>query len=133
MLWNLLTTTGFIIAGLLFYRFWPAILLRLKRFDDDNHARIESERRDRGDSLAHFRHTLRVAGEQVDDVTEVEVTDIRTGTPVKRFLFEGERYATRHDAEHAREGKVRALARAYYMDLPTALSARKGDDKLGKN
>ena len=51
----------------------------------------------------------------------------------KRFLFEGERFATRHDAEHAREGKVRALARAYYMDLPAALSARKGDDKLGKN
>ena len=131
--WNLVTTTGFIIAGLLFYRFWPAILLKLKRFDDDNRARIEGEIRDRTDGLAHFRHTLRVAGEQVEEIAEIEVPDIRTGTPMKRYLFEGERYATRHDAEHARENKVRAMARAYYMELPSALAARKGDDKLGKH
>ncbi len=133
MFWNLLTTTAFIIAGLLFYRFWPAILLRLKRFDDANRARIEDEVRDRGDSLAHFRHTLRIAGEQVEEITEVEVADIRTGQPVKRYLFEGERFAARHDAQRAREEKVRAMARAYYTELPTALAARKDDDKLGKN
>ena len=133
MFWNLITTTAFIIAGLLFYRFWPAILLRLKRFDDNNRARIEGEIRDRGDNLAHFRHTLRVAGEQVEEIAEVEVADIRTGQPVKRYLFEGERFATRHDAQHARESKVRALARSFYMELPSALAARKGDDKLGKH
>ena len=66
MFWNLFTTTAFIIAGIVFYRFWPAIFARLKRFDDQNRARIEGEIRDRGDSLAHFRHTLRVAEEQVD-------------------------------------------------------------------
>lgn len=132
MFWNLVTTTGFIIAGLLFYRFWPAILLRLKRFDDNNRARIEGEIRDRGDSLAHFRHTLRVAGEQVEEISEVKVTDLRTGEPVTRYLFEGERFATKQDAQRAREEKVRALARTYYSELPKALAARKDDDKLGR-
>ena len=133
MFWNLFTTTAFIIAGLLFYRFWPAILAAVKRFDDHNRARIEADRRDRGDHLAHFRHTLRIAEEQVEEIGEIEAHDERTGGPVKRYLFEGEHFAVRREAEHAREEKVRALARSFYMELPAALTARKGDGKLGRD
>ena len=133
MFWNLFTTTAFIIAGLLFYRFWPAIFAALKRFDDQNRARIESDRRDRSDSLAHFRHTLKIAEEQVEEIGEIEVRDERTGGPVKRYLFEGERFASRREAERVREEKVRALARKFYMELPAALSACKGDGKLGRD
>ena len=117
----------------MFYRFWPRIFAALKRFDDQNRARIESDIRDRSDSLAHFRHTLRIAEEQVEEIGEIEAPDERTGVPVKRYLFEAERFATRREAEHAREEKVRALARKFYMELPAALSARKGDGKLGRD
>ncbi|HEY0282928.1 MAG TPA: hypothetical protein VGC27_09930 [Rhizomicrobium sp.] len=133
MFWNLFTTTAFVIAGLLFYHFWPRIFAALKRFDDQNRARIESERRDRRDNLAHFRHTLSIAEEQVEAVGEIEVPDERTAVPVKRYLFEGERFALKREAERAREDKVRALARSFYMELPAALAARKGDGKLGKD
>ena len=133
MFWNLFTTTGFIIAGLLFYRFWPAIYAAVKRFDDKNRARIEGEQRDRRDNLAHYRHTLHIAEEQVEEIGEIEVPDERTAVPVKRYVFEGERFAERREAERAREDKVRALARRFYMELPAALAARKGDGKLGRN
>ena len=133
MFWNLFTTTAFIIAGLLFYRFWPSIYAAVKRFDAANRARIESDRRDRSDSLAHFRHTLKIAEEQVEEIGEIEVPDERTGGPVKLYLFEGERFALRRQAERVREEKVRALARKFYMELPAALSARKGDGKLGRD
>jgi hypothetical protein len=133
MFWNLFTTTAFIIAGLLFYRFWPAIFAAVKRFDDHNRARIEGEQRDRRDNLAHYRHTLQIAEEQVEEIGEIEVSDERTAVPVKRYLFEGERFAVRREAERARDDKVRALARKFYMELPAALAARKGDGKLGRD
>ena len=133
MFWNLFTTTAFIIAGLLFYRFWPKLYAGVKRFDDQNRARIEGERHDRRDSLAHYRHTLSIAEEQVEEVGEIDVPDERTAVPVKRYLFEGERFAARREADRAREEKVRALARKFYMELPAALAARKGDGKLGRD
>jgi len=133
MFWNLFTTTAFIIAGLLFYRFWPAIHAAIKRFDDQNRARIEGDIRDRHDSLAHFRHTLKIAEEQVEEIGEIEVRDERTAEPVKRYLFEGERFAHRREAERVREEKVRTLARKFYMELPAALAARRGDGKLGRD
>jgi hypothetical protein len=133
MFWNLFTTTAFIIAGLLFYRFWPAIFAAVKRFDEQNRERIAGEQRDRRDNLAHYRHTLQIAEEQVEEVGEIEVPDERTAVPVKRYLFEGERFAERREAEHARADKVRALARRFYMELPAALAARKGDGKLGRD
>ena len=133
MLWNLFTTTAFIIAGILFYRFWPSILAAIKRFDEQNRARNEGDIRDRHDSLAHFRHTLRIAEEQVEEIDEVVVSDERTAQPVKRYLFEGERFGTRREAERVREEKIRSLARKFYMELPAALSARKGNGKLGRD
>lgn len=133
MFWDLFTTTAFIIAGLLLYRFWPAVLAAVKRFDAANRARIEGEMRDRRDSLAHFRHTLHIAEEQVEEIGEIDVPDPRTATPVKRYVFEGEQFATRREAEHAREEKVHVLARKFYVELPAALAARKSDNKLGRD
>ncbi len=130
MLENLFTAAAFILAGILFYRFHPAILAALARFDARNRARIEAEERDRSDSLAHFRHTLRLAEEQFEAVSEVQTTDERTGVSITRYVFEGETFATRREAERMREEKVRKKARQFYVELPAALAARKEDGKL---
>jgi hypothetical protein len=55
---------------------------------------------------------------------------VKTGTAVTRYTFEGERFATRRDAERVREERVRALARKFYMELPAALAARREDGRL---
>ncbi|MDE2183429.1 MAG: hypothetical protein KGJ78_10455 [Alphaproteobacteria bacterium] len=133
MFWNIWTTFAFIVAALLFYRFWPRILASLKRFDAQNRARIEAERRDRRDHLAHFRHTLDVAQEQVEEIVEIFETDPRTGTPAARYVFEGVWYASRDEAEQARARKIGDIARGFYRDLPTALTARRGNGKLGRD
>ncbi len=129
MIDRFIVTGGIVLAGILLYRFRQPILDRLSRFDAENRARIEEEERDRGDTLAHYRHTLKRAEEQVDRIEETTVHDPRTGLPVPRFLFEGETFATRKDAEQVRSDKVRAVARAFYMELPAALASR-GDGKL---
>ena len=118
-----------ILVGILIYRYHREILAALRRFDARNRARLAGEERDKADSLAHYRHTLTLAEEQVEEVDEITLSDSRTATPVKRYVFEGEHFATRREAERAREEKVRAKARAFYLELPLALSAR-GDDKL---
>jgi hypothetical protein len=133
MFWNLTTTVALIIAGLLLYRFWPRIFAALKRFDAENRARIERQIRDRYDGLAHFRHTLDAAQEQVEEILEVFERDPRTGTPVKRYVFEGMWYATRDEAERVRAEKIGDIARGFYRDLPAALAARRGNGKLGRD
>ena len=133
MFWNLTTTALLIAAALLFYWLWPKLAAALKRFDDANRARNESQLRDRRDHLAHFRHTIDVAEEQVEEIVEVYETDPRTATPVKRYVFEGVWYATRDEAEQVRAQKIGDIARGFYRDLPAALAARKGDGKLGKD
>ena len=127
---RLLTTAAVIFAGLLVYRYRAEIMTALRRFDRRNRDRIEQEIRDKTDSLAHFRHTLGRAEEQVEKVSEIVVSDSRTATPVTRFVFEGEQFATRTDAERVRADKVRALARTFYVELPAALAARREDGKL---
>jgi hypothetical protein len=131
LLQNLFTAAAFILAGILLYRFHPVILAALRRFDARNRARIEAEERDRSDSLAHFRHTLKLAEEQVEEVNEIAAADERTGLGLTRYVFEGEIFATRREAERVREDKVRAKARQFYVELPAALAARKRDDTLG--
>jgi len=80
-----LLTTSFIIALLLaIFRYRHEIAAALARFDARNVRRIAEEQRDRSDPIAHFRHTLKVAEEQVEDVTEITVSDERLGTPVTR-------------------------------------------------
>ena len=130
MLYPLLEATVLILAGILIYRFHRPVLAALKRFDAKNRARQIQDLRDRTDQLAHFRHTLSRAEEQVEKVGEITLADARTGTPVTRYLFEGQQFATRTEAEAIRAEKVRALARTFYLDLPAALAARRGDGKL---
>ena len=132
MIANLLTTALLVLAGILLVRFWPQISGAVSRFDAQVRDRRAQEIQDRSDATAHFRHTLKLAEEQVDDVTGITVADERTGQPVTRWLFEGETFATERDARLAREDRVRSIARGFYMDLPAALRARKGDDQLGR-
>lgn len=126
---DLYWTCAFIFAGLLLYRFRDVWLGALKRFDERNVARLEQERLDRTDPVAHFRHTLSVAGEQVEEVQEIVEPDERTGDPVTRYLFNAEKFATREEAEEARNVVVVAKARIFYRHLPAALAARR-DDRL---
>ena len=126
---KLLTTFCFVIAGILVYRFRMEILGVFQRFDARNRARIEEEERDRGDNLAHYRHTLKLADEQIEQVSEVRYSDSRTATPLVAYVFEGKRFGSRERAEQARLEKVREKARSFYIELPFALS-RSNDEKL---
>lgn len=127
---DLYWTAAVILAALLLYRFRTVWLDALKRFDQRNVARLEEERRDKSDPVAHFKHTLKVAGEQVEEVQEIVEPDERTGDPVTRYLFNAEKFATREEAEEARNIVVVAKARIFYRHLPAALAARREDDKL---
>jgi hypothetical protein len=109
---------------------WPRVLAALKRFDEQNRERLVRQGEERRDANAHVRHTLEVAGEQVEDVVEVTDGDPRTGTAVTRYCFEGIWYATRDEAEQVRAEKIGAIARGFYRDLPAALAARKHDGRL---
>ncbi|HEY1709427.1 MAG TPA: hypothetical protein VGG10_14265 [Rhizomicrobium sp.] len=125
-LWSILILAA---VGVLIYRYNRQVLAALRRFDQRNVDRIRQEMNDRNDMLAHFRHTANVAEEQVEDVGEIDATDERLGTPVKRYVFEGELFATRDGAEAARQRAIIAKARDYYKELPAALAAR-GKDRL---
>lgn len=131
MFWTPWTTALFVIAAAAIFWLWPIVSRALKRFDDENRARIEGQLRDRWDRQAHFRQTIDVAQEQVEEIVEILDADPRTGTPVKRYVFEGVWYATRDEAEQVRAQKVGDIARGFYRDLPAALAARKNDGKLG--
>ena len=130
MLRDLLTTSAFIALMLVIYRYRHDIVAALTRFDARNVKRIADEQRDKSDPIAHFRHTRKVAEEQVEDVGEITVSDEKLGTHVTRYVFEGEQFASRFDAERVRAEKIRAIARGFYVELPTALAARKQDGKL---
>jgi hypothetical protein len=127
---DLLTTSALIALMLVIYRYRHDIVAALTRFDARNVKRIEDEQRDKSDPIAHFRHPLKVAEEQVEDIREITVSDEKLGTPVTRYVFEGEQFASRFDAERVRAEKIRAIARGFYVELPTALAARKQDGKL---
>ena len=130
MLERLYWTGGFILACILAYRYHRPVLAALRRFDLRNQTRKIEEIRDRGDQLAHFRHTIHRAEEQVEAVSELTATDAKTATQVTRYVFEGAQFATRAEAERARAEKVRLLARTFYMELPSALAARREDGRL---
>ena len=89
-----------------------------------------TDKRSRRSYKAHIRHTLEVAEEQVEAVVEIDDTDPRTATPVKRYSFEGIWYATRDEAERMRAEKIGEIARGFYRDLPAALAARRRDGRL---
>jgi hypothetical protein len=121
--------SALVFGGLLIYGFRFQILDKLRRFDQRNIARRRREMDDRRDRFAHYKHTLELAAEQVEDIGEIKVPDGRTGDPVTRYLFEGETFASRDEAEAVRNEKIVAKAREFYMELPAALAAR-GKDKL---
>jgi hypothetical protein len=124
--WTILVIIG---AGLLIYRYNRQAIAALREFDRRNVERIAQEQEDRRDGFAHFRHTASVASEQVEEVLEIDAIDERLGTPVKRYVFEGEMFATRDEAEAARQSAIMTKARAFYQELPAALTAR-GKDRL---
>jgi len=126
---SLYVTAAFVLAAIVIYRFHRGILAALARFDARNVARMFEEARDRRDRLAHYRHTVRLAEEQVDDISEIVVSDERTAAAVVRFVFAGEMFARREDAEAARNHAIMAKARDFYAELPAALS-RRGDATL---
>ena len=129
MLSDLYATAALLLIALLLYRFRAPILGALARFDARNVAQRRQEMEDRRDQLAHYKHTLRLAEEQVEDVQAFEAHDERTGVPVTRYVFEGETFASRNEAEAVRQRAILARARAFYVELPMALAqARK--DKL---
>lgn len=123
------TTAALVLVAIFAYRFHRPLLAVLARFDSRNVARKVEEWRDRHDRFAHFRHTLKLAEEQVDEITEIAVTEERTGAAIPRYLFAGESFATREDAEVARKESVLAKARQFYEELPVALS-RRGDGQI---
>jgi hypothetical protein len=125
MVWDWLHTLLFLVAGFLAYRYGPRVAAAVKRFDRDNSRRIERERSDRTDHTAHFRHTIDAADEQVEEIAEIRATDMRTGTPVTLFLFEGETFSSRDEAELVRARQVYLKAKAFYAELPVALSERR--------
>ena len=127
---GLYTTAVLILAALLLYRFREVWLGALARFDARNRARLEEQQRDKADPLAHFKHAMRLADEQLEEIREIVEPDARTGNPVTRYLFSAEKFATRDDAEAARAAAVADTARKFYRELPAALAARREDDRL---
>ncbi|MES2473960.1 MAG: hypothetical protein V4601_14095 [Pseudomonadota bacterium] len=109
---DMLWACAFVLTCMGFYHFvWP----RLKRFDQNNVARIAQQDRDKADANAHFRHALEVADEQVEAVQEIKVAG---GV---QYLFEAQVFATRDEAEDMRARRVGVVARRFYDELPTAL------------
>jgi hypothetical protein len=128
---DLFSMAAFLLVLILLYGFRRPILAALKRFDEANIARRTEETHDRVDRLAHFKHTLRLAEEQVEDVTEMIGRDTRTGSPITLFVFEGEQFHSRDEAEAARNEAIVAKAREFYRELPVELM-RRGDGTLGR-
>ncbi|MBV8798527.1 MAG: hypothetical protein JOY77_11120 [Alphaproteobacteria bacterium] len=122
---SLITTTVLIVAAILLYRYRAPVVAALRRFDERNVKRIKEELSDRGDPVAHFKHTFRVAEEQVEEIGELATRDSRTGQPVTRYVFEGEQFATRDEAEAARQRSIAGKARNFYKELPAALAHRR--------
>lgn len=97
----------------------------LRRFDAQNTERRMREYRSAFDQYAHYRQTVDLVEEQVEDVSAVSVPDQRTGEPVIRYLFLGTWYATRREAEEARRAVVIEKARDFYIDLDRVFLSRR--------
>ena len=79
---NLLTLVLTFLIGALLYRFRDRLLQPLRRFDARNQARRAEEARALFDRNAHYRQTMQLAEEQVEEVMKVKVPDERTGQPI---------------------------------------------------
>ena len=128
-MYSVWTILAAIAIGLLIYRYNRQVIAALRAFDARNVARIQQEEKDKADSLAHYRQTANVAEEQVEEISELDAIDMRLGTKVKRYVFEGELFESRDAAEAARMRSIVQKAREYYKELPAALAGR-GKDRL---
>jgi RPA family protein len=115
MLENVFWASGFVLIGILVYRFG---LPMLQRFDAENVARIARQEQEKSDPDAHIRHALETAEEQVEQIAEIKVGD---GV---QYLFEAQMFLDRDDAEEARANRIGAIARRFYAELPQALAGR---------
>ena len=114
---NILWITLLFLTGCALYRWREPLLGALRRFDASNRARCEDELRARLDPKEHYRQTLRVAAEEVEEVSEILEPDPRTGILLPAFLFLGVRYASRNEAVAARNAKIVEHAREFYIAL----------------
>src|SRR5215207_9623481 len=86
----------------IFLTFRERITGAFRRFDARNAARRAEEARALFDRYAHYRQTVELAEEQVEEVMKFRTSDPRTGEPQERYVFLGVQYATRREAETAR-------------------------------
>jgi hypothetical protein len=101
------------------YRWGKPILDALRRFDARNVQRKQEQNAARFDPNAHYRETIRRAEEQVEEIAELSDPG-----PVTRFLFNGEEYDRREEAEEARMKIVIEKARGFYIELDTIYLGR---------
>src|SRR6266850_5700844 len=125
-LWNLVSLALILVAAALFYRFRESILMPLRRFEANNAARRGEEARALFDRYAHYRQTVQLAEEQVEEVTKLRAADARSGEPVERYVFLGVSYGTRREAEAARHAAIVEKAREFYIDLDRMYLSRRG-------
>jgi hypothetical protein len=122
---DLLSLALFFFGAALIYAFRGRVFAPFRRFEARNALRRAEEARAMVERDAHYRHTLQSAQEQFEAVTKIAVPDERTGEPVERFLFLGIRYATREDAEAARQAAIVDKAREFYRDLDQIYLSRR--------
>jgi hypothetical protein len=123
---NLLIFALMLAGFALFLFFRERIVGAFRRFDERNAARRAEEARALFDRYAHYRQTVELAEEQVEDVMKFRTTDPRTGEPQERYVFLGVQYATRREAEAARHAAVLEKAREFYMELDQIYLSRRG-------
>ena len=123
---NLLTVAVLFAAIALFMAFRDRIMGVLKRFEARNAARRAEEARALFDNYAHYRQTMELAEEQVEEVQKFRTTDARTGEPIEGYIFLGVQYATRREAEAARHEATIEKAREFYMELDKMYLSRRG-------
>jgi len=111
---NILLICLFFLAVASLYRWGKPMLHALQRFDARNARRKQEQFAARFDPNAHFRETMRLAEEQVEEITE-----IADPGAVTRYLFNGEEYDQREDAEAVRAAMVFEKARGFYVELDT--------------
>jgi uncharacterized protein YpiB (UPF0302 family) len=114
---NLLTLALILFGAALLYGSRDRLLNALRRFDARNARRRADEALALIDRYAHYRQTVEFAEEQIEPVATLTLSDHRTGEPVTHYVFLGEQYATRKEAEAARHAVVIEKAREFYIDL----------------
>lgn len=123
---NLLTVAVIFALIALFMAFRDRIVGAFQRFEARNAARRADEARALFDNYAHYRQTMELAEEQVEEVQKFRTTDTRTGESTEHYAFEGVQYATRREAEAARHDAIIGKAREFYMELDKMYLSRRG-------